>query len=92
MLTGGGFATIEPGKTNFNKKVAKVHKITDQQLLLQAPSHLKCPVSNKLLDNAVMLPCCHQSVDDERMRQVGLVIRDNNLPLPNRHVYKQNQI
>lgn len=67
---GGGFATIEPSKANFNKKVAKVHKITDQQLLAQAPAHLKCPVSNKLLDNAVMLPCCHQSVDDERMRQV----------------------
>ena len=66
----GGFATIEPSKDVFNQRVAKVHKITDQELLMKAPDHLKCPVSQKLLGNAVMLPCCHQSVDDERIRQI----------------------
>lgn len=34
-----------------------------------APDHLKCPICNKIMSDAVILPCCHKSTCDSCVRR-----------------------
>ncbi|CAN0161140.1 unnamed protein product, partial [Ascophyllum nodosum] len=34
-----------------------------------APAHLKCPICTKIMSDAVILPCCHQSTCDSCVRR-----------------------
>jgi hypothetical protein len=65
----GGYAVVEPEKQGFKDEMSKMRALGDQgQLLKNAPGHLICVISKKLLTNAMILPCCHKSVDDEYIR------------------------
>ena len=48
------------------------------------PSHLKCPLTNTFLREAVAMPCCKRHVNDSTIRQ-ALLKRSMQCPLCDRH-------
>ncbi len=48
------------------------------------PSHLKCPLTNTFLREAVAMPCCRRHVNDSTIRQ-QLLVRSMQCPLCDRH-------
>nr|CCA26296.1 conserved hypothetical protein [Albugo laibachii Nc14] len=65
----GGLAVIEPQNKNFSKLMAKSGgSATLDQLILSPPDHLACPICKRLMNDAVLIPCCSESACDECLR------------------------
>lgn len=57
----GGLAVIEPQNKNFSKLMAKSGgSATLDQFISNPPDHLACPICKRLMNDAVLIPCCQE--------------------------------
>jgi hypothetical protein len=57
----GGLAIIEPQNKNFSKLMAKSGgSATLDHFILNPPEHLACPICKRLMNDAVLIPCCQE--------------------------------
>lgn len=57
----GGLAVIEPQNKNFSKLMAKSGgSATLDQFIANPPDHLACPLCKRLMNDAVLIPCCQE--------------------------------
>lgn len=76
----GGLAIIEPQNKNFSKLIAKSGgSATLDQLIMNPDDHLACPLCKRLMNDAVLIPCCQESACDECVRSALI---DHNLVCP----------
>uniref|UniRef100_K3X144 Uncharacterized protein n=1 Tax=Globisporangium ultimum (strain ATCC 200006 / CBS 805.95 / DAOM BR144) TaxID=431595 RepID=K3X144_GLOUD len=79
----GGLAVIEPQNKNFSKLMAKSGgSATLDQFIANPPDHLACPLCKRLMNDAVLIPCCQESACDECLRS-ALIEKKLTCPLCN---------
>ena len=56
------YEILEPFNAGYQKLIreAGLSSVNAKQVIANAPSHLKCPITKTLLCDAVSLPCCFQ--------------------------------
>ena len=69
QMPDGSIARMTPDEARFDKHQAKHQAQLDAE---QVPEELKCPVTNSLFRDAVLLPCCGASVSDDAVGQALL--------------------
>lgn len=72
----GGLAVIEPQNKNFSKLMAKSGgSATLDQFISNPPDHLACPLCKRLMNDAVLIPCCQEVRKALLYWNAGLPIR-----------------
>ncbi|GLE06685.1 hypothetical protein PINS_up016079 [Pythium insidiosum] len=77
----GGLAVLELQNRNFSKLMAKSGgSATLDRLISNPPDHLACPLCKRLMNDAVLIPCCQESACEECLRS-ALIDRKLTCPL-----------
>jgi len=57
----------------------------------KVPSHFKCPLTNQILEDAIITPCCNKSVSDSAMR-AALLKSNFQCPLCNKNKISPDEV
>eukprot|EP01104_Vermistella_antarctica_P004298 TRINITY_DN1477_c0_g1_i1.p1 TRINITY_DN1477_c0_g1~~TRINITY_DN1477_c0_g1_i1.p1 ORF type:complete len:349 (+),score=79.83 TRINITY_DN1477_c0_g1_i1:579-1625(+) len=70
MMPNGSFAEVQPNSSEFDK-YAKARSVSNVDFKNVPPEH-KCPLCQRLMNDASLAPCCGNSFCDECIRQALL--------------------